>query len=485
MLRRLCTLALLSALYHSPLPAQQPAPSEIHVDPVHGDDTSDGRAKPVKTLKRAVRLSQPGDTVHLAPALYLESLDLSTKKGLADKPITFDGHGSVLDGSEPVRAADWEALGNGLYRKGKLIPGMDNASTQSAVIGRWFFLWNGKMNHMGRTSKGPSAALKKSADLQPGEWTYIKEEDAFYVRIPADQNLDAANLRYPARSSGVIESGSAQHLIVRNVITTHVYNDGYNIHGSERDCVFQNIAAIECGDDGFSAHEDAECFIDGYVSVGNSTGLCDTVSSSTHYKNLFIKECLGYDVFFIGDSPHSIENGLVLSSAARAFDVGQHTDRPQNGPSTVLLKNVLVRRVGSPQEVRLNRHGMLTANHCTFTNLNVQIVNGGGLAAEYCRFSGDPKPNALVWPNTLWLCDHNVYDFSSLRVDKITFTEKNFADFQKFSAGDKASHWGAAPEDAKDIGADEAALKKLEETAEDVVKCWREMEQAGLGSGTH
>jgi hypothetical protein len=444
--------------------------TDIRVDPVSGDDANDGRTKAVKTIKRAIRLALPGDTVHLATALYHESADLSGKKGEAGRPITLDGHGSVLDGSEPVRAADWEALGNGLYRRVKLMPRMDNAANQSAVIMRWFFLWDGTMNHMGRTSKGPSAPLKKPADLQPGEWTYAKVEDAFYVRIPPNQNLDAAHLRYPARSSGVIESGGGQHLVVRNTISTHVYNDGYNIHGSERDCVFENIASIECGDDGFSAHEDAECFIDGYVSIGNSTGLCDTVSSSTHYKNLFIKGCLGYDVYFIGDSPHSIENGLVISSAASACSIGQHTDRPQHGPSAVLLKDVLFRRTGGPQEIRVSRGAKLTVEHCTFENLKVQITPGGELAAERCVFTGEPKPEAMLWPNALWLCDHNVYDFAGVRVDKATFTEKTFADFQKLTGGDKASRWGAMAVDAKEAGADEASLKGLEERAAAVVR---------------
>jgi hypothetical protein len=283
----------------------------------------------------------------------------------------------VLDGSEPVHAADWEALGNGLYRKVKLMPRMEDKGNREAVIMRWFFLWNGEMNHMGRTSKGPKPPLKRPADLQIDEWTYVTEEDAFYIRIAPEKNLDAAHIRYPARSSGVIESGGGQHLIVRNTISTHVYNDGYNIHGSERDCVFEHIASIECGDDGFSAHEDAECRIDGFVSIGNSTGLCDTVSSSTHYKNLFIKGCLGFDVFFIGDSPHSIENGLVISSAATACGISQQSFRTPLSPCTVLFKNVLFQRVGDPQEIRLGHDAKLAAEHCTFTNLKIKLNSGG------------------------------------------------------------------------------------------------------------
>ena len=463
-------LFLAIALHTFALAADSTPPGrDLRVDPKLGSDANDGVAAPVRTIARGIRLAQPGDTVHLATARYFESADLTNKNGEAGRPITLDGHGAVLDGSEPVRAADWEARGDGLFRKVKLLP-----RTDDAIVGRWFFLWDGKMNHMGRTSKGKSAPLKKPAELQPGEWTYVQDEDAFYLRVAVGpgQGLDAADIRYPARSSGVIESGKGSHLVVRNVIATHVYNDGYNIHGAQRDMVFENIAAIECGDDGFSAHEDGECRIDGFVSIGNSTGMCDTVSSVTHYRNVFIRDCLGYDVYFISDSPHSIENGIVESSAARAFDAGQLTDRPQLGPCSVVLKNVHFRRTGGPQEIRVSRNAKLSAERCTFTGLNVQVTPGGEIFARQCVFGGEPKPDILLHANTLWRGSGNVLDVKSLRMDKMTFTETTFAAFQKLT-GDETSRWGAA-KDANDVGADDAALKPLEQMAADVVKRWRE-----------
>lgn len=437
---------------------------DLHVDPAHGDDTHDAVAQPVKTIARAIRLAQPGDTVHLVPGKYFESADLTNKHGEPGRPITLDGHGAVLDGSEPVRASDWEALGNGLFRKVKLLPRMD-----AAIIGRWFFLWNGKMNHMGRTSKGKSAPLKKPAELQPGEWTYEKDSDSFYLRLAPDQNLDEANIRYPLRSSAVIESGKGAHLVVRNITGTHVYNDGYNIHGSQRTCVFENISAIECGDDGFSAHEDAECRIDGFVSIGNSTGLCDTVSSVTHYRNVFIKDCLGFDVFFIGDSPHSIENAIIESSAQRAFDIEQHTDRPQNGFSSVTLKNVVIRRVaGGPQEIRIGTNGQLTAERCTFIGLNITALAGSETSMKHCFVSGEPRPDALIWNGAKWRGEGNVYGFNSLRVDKTSFTPQTFADFQHLLGSEQGSRWtepnaaGSTSDAPPETGADLASLRRLQ-----------------------
>jgi len=451
--------------------ARLAAAAELHVDPETGSDSADGQKAPLKTIARAIRLAQPGDTVHLAPRRFYESADLSGKMGTVEKPITLEGHGAVLDGSEPVLAADWEALGDGLFRKIKLLPHND-----AAIVGRWFFLWDGKMNHMGRTSKGPSAPLKRPADLQPVEWTYAKEEDAFYLRLPAGQSLDAANIRYPKRSSGVILSGKGEHLIVRNVIATHVYNDGFNIHGAQRNAQFFNIAAIECGDDGFSAHEDAECRTDGFVSIGNSTGLCDTVSSVTHFRNVFIRDCLGYDVFFIGDSPHSLENAVIESSAAYSFAAGQHSDRPQKGPGTVVLKNVFFRRTPEGKAFRVDKNTVVTADRCTLGSLNVHVGPASTLELTHSSI-GSPaaatKPSITLLAGSTWRGDGNAYDLKALHLDKTVFTAATFADFQKANGSDATSRWTSEPAPAG-VGAAPTALEPAEKMAADVLRRWAE-----------
>ncbi len=431
---------------------------DLHVNQKTGDDSRDGVAGPVRTIARAIKLAKPGDTIHLTPGTWHESADLTNKHGYPGKPITLDGHGAILDGSEPVRAADWESLGDGLFRKVKLMRRMN-----AAIIGRWFFLWDGTMNRMGRTSKGPSKPLKKPDDLQDNEWTYVKAEDAFYIRLPKNQTLEQANIRYPARSNAVVESLSGSYLVVRNITGTHVYNDGFNIHGAQKNMVFENIAAIECGDDGFSAHEDAECRIIGFTSIGNSTGLCDTVSSITHYKNVFIKECHGYDIYFIGDSPHSMQNAIIESSAVRPVVLEQHTDRPQQGPGTVMLQNVLIRRVASiPGELRVNKGTKLEMKNCTLLGLNVMVTSGGEVSIHNSIIAGDRKPEILLFSNTIWRGDGNHYDFKTLRVGRTSFTQKTFADFQKLTGSEAASYWESKLEIPTDVGADPAVLMHLD-----------------------
>ncbi len=369
-------------------PLAFPKGRDLHVDPKTGDDKNDGIAKPVKTIAKAVKMALPGDTVHLASARYYESVDLTLKHGELGRPITVDGHGAVLDGSEPVTSNEWEAAGDGLFKKQHLIKRIDDA-----IIMRFFFVWDGRMNHMGRTSKGTKAPFKKPADLKPGEWTYTAEDDTFYVRIEPGQSLEAAKIRYPMRSSGVVESISGSHLVVRNTISTHVYNDGYNIHGMTRDCRFENIAAIDCGDDGFSAHDDCECFTDGFVSIGNSTGVTDTVDSVTRFKNVYIKGNLGYDVFFVGENEHSIENGVVESSAERGLSIGLSGTRNFPGAKCpVQLKNVFfIRSGGKEPEGHVSRGGELKADQCSFIHLPLRPAPGAAMELNGCVV-GEAKP---------------------------------------------------------------------------------------------
>jgi hypothetical protein len=431
--------------------------AEIRVDPEKGDDGGDGVSSPVRTIARAIKLAAPGDTIHLKPVTYHESAVFIDKHGEPDKPIILDGHGAVLEGSEPVTSAGWEKVGPGLFRRAKLYK-----ATDDAIVGRWFLLWDGEMIRMNRCSKGPSEPLKHVEELQPKEWTYVKEEDAFYLRLSPGQDLDTANIRYPARSSSVVFAKAGSNITVRNLTGTHPYNDGFNIHGAQRNLVFENITAIECGDDGFSAHEDATCRIDGFTSIGNATGLCDTGTSQTHYQNVFIRDCHGFDLYFIG-LEHSLEKAVIESSAAKTFWLdGNHLE--EGGHCRLQMRNVLIRRVGgAPQELRIGRGGSLHAIRCTFEGVNVMVTPSGAVDFRQCLFrKGKFQPEALVFPNSIWRGAGNLYDFKSLRIAQTSYEPESFADFQKATASEVDSSWQVPEDIPLTLGADEASLKFLE-----------------------
>ena len=346
----------------------------------------------VKTIHEAIKLAQPGDTIHLQPIVYRDYAGFYGKKGAPGKPITLDGHGATLEGSDPIDPAKWREVSPGLFANDELLPRLDDA-----VLVRWFFLWDGKMNLMGRTSKGRSAPFKKPEELQPGEWTFVKgppRADAkprqifgtFFLKLPPGQTLADARIAAPMRSAGVQMSGDNAHLVIRNLTATHPYNDGFNIHGDCRDVVFENIRAIECGDDGVSAHESAEYRVDGLVSIGNSTGITDTVAAHTSYNRVFIADCHGYDLFFLDNGRYKLTNAVVLSSAQNPFVLTGREDEH----CEMILENVLIRRTGPAKSAEVTKTAALDAKRVTFENLGLAVR--GEVKFENCIINGKPMP---------------------------------------------------------------------------------------------
>ena len=101
-----------------------PGAVDLYVNPETGSDTANGRSAeikagngPFKTIARAIATAKPGDTIHLAPMTYTnECVVFRNKSGEPGKPITLDGHGAVIDGSDPLIERDWHEVGPGLYR---------------------------------------------------------------------------------------------------------------------------------------------------------------------------------------------------------------------------------------------------------------------------------------------------------------------------------------------------------------------------------
>jgi hypothetical protein len=323
--------------------------------------------KEAPTIHHAIKMAAAGDTIHLEPKVYRDYAGFYGKKGEPGKPITLDGHGATLDGSDPIDTAKWREVSPGLFANDDLMLGLSDA-----VIGRWFFLFDGKMQHMGRTSKGKQAPLKKPEELQAGEWTFVNDPSrqkppskaiygTFYLKLAAGKSLAKAKVFAPMRSAGVQMSGDNAHLVIKNLTATHPYNDGFNIHGDCRDVVFENIRAIECGDDGISAHETAEYRVDGFVSIGNSTGICDTVAAKTSYNRVFIADCIGYDLFFLDDGRYKLTNAVIFSKAQNPFTVTGREDKH----CELEIDNVLFRRLVEPRKGLIAKTALLRARRFT------------------------------------------------------------------------------------------------------------------------
>jgi len=348
----------------------------------------------VKTIREAIKLAQPGDTIHLQPIVYHDTVIFQSKQGEPGKPITLDGHGATLEGADPLEPAKWKEVSPGLFANDELLPPRE---LNDAAIIRWFFLWDGKMNHMGRTSKGIKAPFKKAADLQPDEWTFIRNPalekpgsseicGTFFLKLPPGQKLAEANIAAPVRLNGVQLGGNNAHLVIKNITATHPHNDGFNIHGDCRDIRFKNIRAFECGDDGISSHESAEVYVDGLVSIGNSTGITDILSAHTSYNHVFIAGCHAYDLFFMNNGRYKVENSVVLSSSEHPLtikaDKGEHTE--------LILDNVFILRTGKPEPALAQKDTKLTATRVTLKNTILTTL--GEVKYENCLINGKPMP---------------------------------------------------------------------------------------------
>jgi hypothetical protein len=376
-----------------PLEAQQPAGRSSAIPSAATAPRDIRVGTDVKTIAEAIKTANPGDTIHLEPKVYRDYAGFFSKKGLPGLPITLDGHGATLEGSEPLDPSQWREVSSGLFAADNLLPRLDDA-----IIQRWFFLMDSRVNRMGRTSKGRSVPLKTPSDLLPGEWTFVKDPSrenpaskqiygTFFIKLFPGRTLAEHRVSVPVRSAGVQLGGDNAHLVVRNLTATHVYNDGFNIHGDCRDVVFENIRAIECGDDGISAHESAQYQVRDFVSMGNSTGICDTGTSKTGYERVLIRDCVGFDLYFPAAGRYRLRDVVVLSTAQQPLAISG----TEAGACTVEMENVWIRREPPNVEALVSKTGEFAATRCTFENLPFREPIRGRF--EDCLVAGKATPS--------------------------------------------------------------------------------------------
>ena len=264
------------------------------VDLVKGSDSNPGTTEaPFKTIAKGIKKVQPGDTVKILKVDYLirEMITIKDKSGENGKPIILDGCDNLFSGSDLIRPEDWTLVRPGVYRNGHITPLLSTNSNNNAFIyQRYFMLWDGVQNRMGRSSKGSLPPFVKVEALKPGEWTCVPSENAFYIAIDPQKRLADYQIEAPVRLNGLSVIGKCEHWIVRNVNATHVINDGFNLHGHINNFLFEHITATECGDDGISQHEDCEITIHGLVSRRNSTGICHGGGSSSTADNVVLED---------------------------------------------------------------------------------------------------------------------------------------------------------------------------------------------------
>ncbi len=303
--------------------------AEYYVDNLKGNDRNAGSADaPFKTIGRGVSRLKAGDTLLLTAnpgTPYYENLVMRGLAGTPEAPITVDGRNAVLCGSPSSQTADYEALGDGLFsRKLKL-----DSNRQT----RYNLIIDGVYQRMGRAMKsGRKVPFKAPAELKDGEWTYDAAAEMIYVRLPAGKIPGPDTMREPdmKQASGVMVSRACKHLVIRNITVENFWNDGFNIHGSSKDILFENIKAFYNGDDGISAHEDAEIRVDGFEARGNATGICHVNDAIAIHRNVKLSGAAGIELD-LSNKHNEFENLEIVSSAPRGINLNSKTLRIKGG----------------------------------------------------------------------------------------------------------------------------------------------------------
>ncbi len=318
-----------------------------YVDVNRGSDSNPGTAEaPFQSVAKALLKVGAGDAIKLVKADQPIPLmiNIRNKSGEPGKPIILDGQGNTLTGAVPIDPADWVQEQPGLFSNDHLYkflkPGDKGSS--GALIQRVYFLFDGQQNRMGRSSKGKQTHLPPASSLSDGQWTYEESSAKFYLKIDPAKTLADYKIEVPLREDGIAVRDTCENLIIRNFDVTHVWNDGFNLHGQTRHIVFENITATECGDDGISEHEGCEMTIHGFTARRNSTGMCDGDDCISTADHVVLEDNYAFNVLQ-RNGTHIFMDSSISAAA------------PEGGYGGICLNNVSTPSSTGPSTVKFVR----------------------------------------------------------------------------------------------------------------------------------
>jgi hypothetical protein len=327
---RLKTFARLVLVLSALAPNAISKTSTWHVNNLLGDDKHDGTSEQqaFRTLARAVKAAQTSDVISLANTgqAYREPLVLSRTGGTPSEPMVIEGNGAVISGLREIDSNRWKKNGE-VYE----ITGPQPYGFPMLII------------------DGQRSLPGKPGALEPGQWSWTREADGkrtgvLRFRPEAGKKPDDYQLEGTFESSG-LQVGSSSYLVVRNLVSEFHSNDGFNIHGDCRSCVFENIEGRFNGDDGFSIHEAIEAVVRNGHFHHNGSGIEDVNLSRSFYSGIRVHDNRKLGVLFIG-AFHSAVDARVYDNPSN-FRITPGTTRhlvggefsPIQGTS-VYLQNV-------------------------------------------------------------------------------------------------------------------------------------------------
>lgn len=319
--------------------------AEIHVNNKTGSDRNDG-LKPtsaVASFAQAMIIARPGDILNIANTgnIYYESLFLRGELGKDGRSFVVEGNGATISGLADLDMSKFSVMGTGYFL---------NIGKRNSNVKPKLFI-DGKVL--------PEAV--RAETTKPGEFCWTG--DGFFFIPAVNRKIADYKFQGSLRDSGVVFIG-ARNVLVRNVISEHNSNDGFNLHGSCFGITAENITGRFNGDDGFSAHEDVEAEVRNGRFYGNSYGIEDVNASLTSYRNVVVENNL-VGVHFSGGIRRLIgcrieNNGIqvVVDPGASAAYLGADKE-PAIFNGSCFIKNTVIKgdeiglRVGAKSAVTL------------------------------------------------------------------------------------------------------------------------------------
>jgi hypothetical protein len=326
---------------------------------------------------------------------------------------------------------------------------------------------NGRLNRMGHCSKGRSLPFKAPADLDAGEWTYQeKDEHAYFIKIDPGRTLASYAIRVPTRLNGTQIWGNASHIVIRNVTARHALNDGFGLSSGFglrdkiRDIVYEEIKALECCDDGMSAHADCELRVDGFEVDGCATGVANVGASVID--RLVTRNVFGVDLFFLGGK-HIVRNSTIRAHGNVAavqlytlFGNAAWLASPQHGAlyegwdrCVLRMENVFVdgSRMpgGEPGKILVADRSSLEAERTTLSRLSMIVSRGGAARLTRSLVLGGQDCEIDLRAGASWFADENLYDVGRVKIE----TETVRRDSAVYGLDDFTAYQTASKQDSR------------------------------------
>lgn len=206
----------------------------LYVDNRIGNDVLDGTAErllddvsgPVKSIRRALLLAHPGDSIVIANhgIPYYETISMIGGKhdAVFNAPFQIIGNGAIIDGTNEVPAFAWKLVGPSLWkmtpvRKGfyqlvqndQPIPEIKNVTSQNDLI-----------------------------EMPEGHWSAWK--GAIYYQAAVLDDPRQMNLRFASRSVG-LSLIRVRGVFITGLTLRNFRLDGVNAHDLCRDVVLKDV----------------------------------------------------------------------------------------------------------------------------------------------------------------------------------------------------------------------------------------------------